>query len=136
MGILLTLGFLLGCRKVTIQQVCFQNHCFEVEIADTPDARARGLMFRDSLASHAGMLFVFSKPSQYSFWMKNTGIPLDIIWLDQAGSVIYIYPDAQPCQQDPCPAISPPQKAQYVLELNAGTSQKIGLEVGAKAEFR
>ncbi len=136
LGIILILGLALGCRETTIQQACFQNHCFDLEIADDAKERARGLMFRESLSSQTGMLFVFAHPDQYSFWMKNTKIPLDIIWLDQEKNVVFIYPDAQPCPSANCPSILPPEKAQYVLELNAGSSQKIGLNVGAKLEFR
>lgn len=116
-------------------QVCFETHCFNVELALTKEERDRGLMFREKLGQNEGMLFVFDGEALYSFWMKNTLIPLDIIWLDKEKEVVFINKNSQPCQIDYCPLISPKEPAQYVLELNAGIADKIGLDVGAKATF-
>jgi len=117
-------------------KVCFNENCFSVELARTNDEQARGLMFRASLAADAGMLFIFSQEGVYSFWMENTLIPLDMIWLDESGRVVYIKENAQPCPANgDCPDINPSQTAKYVLEINAGVSKKIGLRVGDTVKF-
>ena len=81
------------------------------------------------------MLFVFEKEGIYPFWMKNTLIPLDIIWLDRDGKVVFIKEDAQPCTNHICPKINPNKKAKYVLEVNSGIIKQIGLSVGDKMKI-
>ena len=112
-------------------RVCFGERCFAVEVADEPRERSEGLMFRESLDEDRGMLFVFGEEGEYGFWMKNTLIPLDIIWIDSEGEVVFISKDAQPCNAQ-CPTIEPGKKALYVLELNGGVSGEIGLGIGDK----
>jgi hypothetical protein len=114
------------------KKVCFNQTCFNVEIADSFSEKSRGLMFRDSLDKNKGMLFVYETPGIYSFWMQNTQIPLDIIWISQEKEVIHIE-TAYPCEI--CTGISPEKQALYVLELNAGTAEKIGLKTGHKIIF-
>lgn len=106
----------------------------EAELAYTDANRARGLMFRENLASNAGMLFVFPSLDVQSFWMKNTLIPLDILWLNERKEVVYML-TAQPCKKDPCESIVPLQKALYVLEVNAGFTKKHNIGIGAQFEF-
>ena len=116
-------------------QVCFKDNCFTVELAITTQERTRGLMFREKLDLDKGMLFIFENEEKYSFSMKNTLIPLDIIWISENREVVFISKNTQPCKSDPCPTINPDKKAQYVLELNGGITDKIGLEVGDKIIF-
>jgi len=115
--------------------VCFGSECFTVELALTPEEQARGLMGRNYLASDKGMLFIFPNDGVYPFWMKNTLIPLDMIWLDSEGSIVHIEKDVQPCGEGECPSINPGKSARYVLEVNGGTSDRIGLKEGNKAAF-
>ncbi len=116
-------------------KVCFKNFCFNLELAVTPEERSRGLMFRKHLDPDKGMLFIFNEEGEYSFWMKNTLIPLDIIWINSEGKVVFIKENAQPCKETECPFISPGFKAKYVLEINGGISRKIGLKKGDKLDF-
>jgi len=76
------------------------------------------------------MLFIFEEEGVYPFWMKNTFIPLDMIWIDNSGTVVFISKNTPPCEQEPCPTIAPGRKAKYVLELCGGTADRIGLTVG------
>ena len=117
------------------KRVCFKKNCFSIELALTPEERACGLMFREYLNKDEGMLFVYEEERKYSFWMKNTVIPLDMIWINNDKEVVFIAKNVQPCRQDSCPVIYPDRKALYVLELNAGLSDDINLKVGDKMHF-
>ncbi len=117
-------------------QVCFNQHCFRVELAATPEERARGLMYRESLSQDRGMLFIFEHKTDISIWMRNTLIPLDIIWLDESLVVVDIKENVQPCTTPECPIFQPQQEAIYVLELNAGKAREVGLSIGDVADFR
>jgi len=92
---------------------------FNLEVAQTQEEREHGLMFRETLDPDGGMVFIFEKSGAYAFWMKNTLIPLDIIWLDEQKKVIDFIV-AQPCKKDPCPQFTPAAKAKYVVEIPAG----------------
>lgn len=116
-------------------RACFRQECFSVELALTPQEQEKGLMFRESLDPDKGMLFVFPSEGVYPFWMKNTLIPLDMIWIDSNGTVVFIGKDEQPCKADPCAIINPGIRARYVLELDAGTVGRIGLAEGEKMEL-
>lgn len=115
-------------------KVCFENYCFYVELAKTARERNRGLMFRENLNSDEGMLFIFEEEKEYSFWMKNTLLSLDIIWINKDKGVVFIKKNAQPCPEN-CEDIKPDKKAGYVLEINAGITDKIGLKVGDRLIF-
>jgi uncharacterized membrane protein (UPF0127 family) len=93
---------------------------FKVEIADTDARRQRGLMWREVMPSNTGMLFVFDQVNFHSFWMKNTLIPLDMVWLDSALNVVDIQ-TVEPCPLTAsyCPSYRPAAPAKYVLEVNA-----------------
>jgi len=117
-------------------QVCFKDNCFTVELAITTQERTRGLAFREKLDLDKGMLFVFENEGEYSFWMKNTLIPLDIIWINEDKEVVYISENTQPCKEDFCPSINPRKNAKYVLEINGGISKEISLNIGDKTELK
>lgn len=103
-----------------------------VEIADTPAKRSLGLMYRKELAESAGMLFVFDDVTEHSFWMKNTILPLDMIFLDADSRVIGIVKDAVPFTTTPRSVGAP---SRYVLEVNAGFSDRHGVRAGDRATF-
>lgn len=107
-----------------------------VELADTPAKQARGLMFRRQLAQDSGMLFTFNEVGRHIFWMKNTYIPLDIIWLDGDLTIVDIKENVPPCKSgERCPLYMPDGPAKYVLEVNAGLSEKWDLQVGANLKL-
>ena len=117
-------------------QVCFKDRCLSVELAVTRKEMERGLQRRASLDPRKGMLFIFPREGPYSFWMKDTLIPLDMIWLDESRKVVYIAHQVQPCRSDPCPSYTPSSKALYVLEINAGYAQKLDIHEGDEARFK
>lgn len=102
---------------------------FLVELALDGYSQAKGLMFRETMPENAGMLFMFSSTQPLSFWMKNTLIPLDIIYITEAGEVVSIV-TAQPCKIKNCPSYPSAEPAKYVLELNAGRAEELGLKAG------
>jgi len=89
-------------------------------------------MFRRHVGEEEGMVFVFPEPGPHPFWMKNTLVPLDIIWMDDEFKVIHIEPSAPPCEADPCPSYGPLRVARYVLEVKAGTVKRERIEVGQR----
>jgi uncharacterized protein len=107
-----------------------------VELALTDEQRARGLMFRESLAPDRGMLFFFPYEERWSFWMKNTMIPLDIIWIDAERRITHIERQVPPCRSDPCPSYVPDAAGNYVLELAGGRAAELNLQRGDVLEFR
>jgi uncharacterized protein len=108
---------------------------YRVELARTPEEQAQGLMFRESLPSRSGMLFLFSDQDVHKFWMKNTMIPLDMIWIDGRGSVLFISSDTPPCKTDPCPTFGPDSSAVAVLEIAGGMAKKEKVELGSVIKF-
>ncbi len=100
---------------------------FRVVIADTPQARARGLMHVPEMPRMSGMLFVYERPQSVSFWMENTLIPLDMIFADETGLVRRIHENAVPLDRTPIPGGN---DIQYVLEINGGLAASLGLSEG------
>ena len=109
---------------------------FTVEIADDDTERARGLMFRDELAAGTGMLFIHDAEEPLAYWMKNTRIPLDILYFDSARKLVSQQRNVPPCSGgDSCPTYPSAQPARYVLELNAGEAERLKLQDGAELGF-
>ncbi len=106
-----------------------------VEIAADDELRAQGLMYRDRLLSGTGMLFFFAQDGEYPFWMKNTRIPLDIIWIDSDRRIAHISHETPPCQVENCPNYPPNAIARYVLEVAGGVAKEHGLKKGDLLRF-
>jgi uncharacterized membrane protein (UPF0127 family) len=104
---------------------------FSVEIADTQEKQALGLMFRDSMPTDEGMIFIFPNEAPRSFWMRNTRIPLDIMYFDKDLKMVSISADTPPCRVSRCPSFPSIKPAMYVLELNAGMAASLGVGPGA-----
>ncbi|SLN43295.1 hypothetical protein TRL7639_02259 [Falsiruegeria litorea R37] len=100
---------------------------FSIELAQTPEERSRGLMFREHLPARAGMLFVFEHPQRVAFWMKNTLIPLDMIFVDRTGTVTHVHQGAIPGDETPIPG---GDQVYSVLEINAGLAARYGISNG------
>jgi hypothetical protein len=107
------------------------NFSFNIEVVDTEAGRERGLMYRKSLAPDAGMLFDFLTPQPVEFWMENTYIPLDMVFIAGDGTVTSIHADAKPMDTTPIPSGGP---VQFVLEIAGGRATEIGLAPGDHME--
>lgn len=107
------------------------------ELADTPQKRASGLMFREHLDKDRGMLFTFPDSQPWTIWMKNTKIPLDLIWLDRKKTIIHIEPNVPGCRSsgDDCRQYQPNRPAFFVLELSAGTAERLKMTTGTSLRF-
>lgn len=129
----------IGTTKSKI--LCAENQGFScngknlikinVEIADDSNEREKGLMFREKLNENGGMLFVFDDESYQTFWMKNTLIPLDMIFIDGNFNVVDIK-HAVPCKKEPCALYKSSNPAKYVLEVNENFTEKNNVKIGDK----
>ena len=130
--IVLSLLVLSGCVNNYVE---IDNGSDEIkiftEIADEPEEWTKGLMFREFLGENEGMLFIFNDNKERTFWMKNTLIPLDIIFVSDALDIANIA-EAEPCKADPCELYASEMPAMYVLEVNQGFSRRNNINVGDK----
>ena len=113
-------------------RVVLGGKTFDVEIADSSQEQALGLMFRDSMPEDAGMLFIFPNEAPRSFWMKNTRIPLDIMYFDRELRMVSLSANTPPCKVTRCPSYPSTGPAMYVLELNAGLAERLGVGPGSE----
>lgn len=116
-------------------KTCINKQCFDTRIADTPQMRAKGLMGESNLPEDEGMLFLFPFKSKPGFWMKGTKIPLDILFIDDNDIIVYSVKNAQPCLDKECPVYKPSREITKVLEINGGTSNKLGIKVGQEVQY-
>jgi uncharacterized membrane protein (UPF0127 family) len=123
---------LAACPKAPAEPVVkLAGQSFRVEIADDDAERSRGLMFRDRMDADRGMLFVFDDSAPRSFWMLNTRIPLDILYFDAQRRLVSLHSRVPPCgDARPCPTYPSRKAARYVLELNAGVAEQLGVRPG------
>lgn len=119
-------------KRPYVITINYQEHFLSAEVVSAPKERAKGLMYREFLPTKNGMLFIFGKERVAPFWMKNTYIPLDIIWLNKQKQVVFIKRNAKPLDETP---IVPNKKATYVLELNADQAQKLHIKKGCFLKF-
>lgn len=114
-------------------KLCIRHHCFECEVAKTPEQQELGLMFRHHMPANRGMWFVFPVAKRQSFWMKNTYLSLDLLFVGADLSVAHIHHSAFPRSMD---VISPPVMVPYVLEINGGLSKKYRFRVGDRVTIK
>ncbi|AVF05539.1 DUF192 domain-containing protein [Devosia sp. I507] len=124
---------LAACSDETRLVVQSENgeHAFTVEVVDTPETRAQGLMYRQELADDAGMLFDFREERPVSFWMRNTYIPLDMLFIEADGTILNIHVNARPHDTTSIPSDGP---VQFVLEIPGGRSDELGIAAGDTVE--
>ncbi|RLG15857.1 MAG: hypothetical protein DRN71_00005 [Candidatus Nanohalarchaeota archaeon] len=130
-----TILFLTAAQRQNQDTICFENTCIEIELATTPKEITTGLMHRTELCESCGMLFIFKNDDTHRFWMKNTLIPLDIIWMDANSKIIYIQKEAKPCNTPACPTYGPETNSRYVLEVNRRYAEKHNINIGDTAEI-
>jgi hypothetical protein len=106
-----------------------------VEVVADDELRAQGLMYRDSLRPGTGMLFLFKEDGDHAFWMKNTLIPLDMVWIDVNQKVVAVKYNVPPCRVQNCPSYPPGVKSRYVLEVAGGVAQAHGIVAGSQLRF-
>jgi uncharacterized membrane protein (UPF0127 family) len=121
-----------GVRPLTIVTADGRRVFFEVEVADTPKERALGLMYRRELAANRGMVLWYPRAASVSIWMKNTYVPLDIVFIDESGTITRIHPDAVPLTETGIPSRGP---ARAVLEINAGLAERLAIAPGDRVVF-
>ncbi len=135
---LLSLLLLLLCTSSCMSsepRVRLAGEWFSVELAKTQKEQSLGLMFRDSMADDHGMLFIFPTETRRSFWMKNTRIPLDIFYFDAELRLVSVSKNTPPCRTERCPSYPSTGPAKYVLELNAGKAEQLGVNPGDLLEL-
>lgn len=125
--------FLVACNQMP--RVDIGNASVIVELAITPEEKAKGLMHREYLDENKGMLFIFEDEKAPSFWMKNTLIPLDMIFINSENKIVDILL-AEPCKKDPCKSYTPKADAKYVLEVNAGFSERHNAKIGDEVSIK
>lgn len=138
---LFVLGLIIiGLAYLFLQEeyskTCFKDKCFLLQVAKTEKQREKGLSGRKKLDPNKGMIFVFDGSGKYVFWMKDTLIPLDIIWLDENFKVVDLREQIQPCNNNDCSTFTPIHEAKYVMELNACQAKNIDLKVGDQVKYK
>ena len=119
----------IPAKSLTDITCLINNKKITLEVADTDTKRQLGLMFRDSLDENQGMIFLFNKPREVSFWMKNVKIPLDMLFIYK-NKVVKIYNMVPGCEDEPCDLYPSVYKIDYVIELNGGFCQKYNIKTG------
>ena len=125
--------FILGCSNME-KKACFGEKCIELELMQTQEEKARGLMFRDKLDYDKGLLFVYDTGDVRGFWMKNVKFPIDILWLDEDNKIVHIEKNVPVCS-DTCPSYSPSKEAFNVIEVNADFTSENDIKVGDVVEI-
>lgn len=131
--ILIMLYFVFQSKPAT-RKVTIGSTEIEAEVADTLPKQIKGLMFRKSLPDKSGMLFLFGSDDYHGIWMMNMSFPIDIIWIGSEHKIVDIVKDAQPCGMV-CKTYQPKEKARFVLEVNAGFTEKYSIKIGDFVKF-
>lgn len=140
-GILVLISFAIilssrfGMKSSSFIPVKIGSKTVNAELADTLPKQIMGLMGREIMPENQGMLFVFDHPDTYRFWMFNTSIPLDIIWIAKNKTIVHIQMNAQPCFLLNCTSYAPNEDALYVLETNANYTAENKISIGDKVGF-
>jgi uncharacterized protein len=134
--LLVTLASTATAAPAVISLKLPSGKVLQVEIMANDADRAMGLMFRPSLPSDRGLLFVFEQADFHGFWMKNCRFPIDMVWLDESRKVVHVGESVPPCASEQCPVYSPMQRALYVVEMGAGQARREKAVVGSTLVFQ
>lgn len=133
--IFLILFQVLVFSKSKFTSIYINSQKFIAEIADTPELTSRGMMYRESISKNFAMLFIFDKENPQGFWMKNTLVHLDIIYLNKHKEIVNIHHNVPPCKSPPCQSYYSVKPSKYVVEIQGGLSKKMKLKKGDTIEF-
>jgi uncharacterized protein len=117
------------------RQIKINNKTLIVDVADTPQARIKGLMGKTSLAPDTGMIFTFGNESAYTFWMKNMKMSIDMIWINKDMNIVDMDSNVPPCSNDNCELYTPNSPVKYVIETSAGWATANNIKIGDKIEM-
>ena len=131
-ALMINVGISQTVGAATLTTIKVGDTVFQVEIARTVQERQQGLMFRRHLPESHGMLFIQPEPAPTAFWMKNTYIPLDLLYFDEKGSLVEIFANVPPCKIPPCPTYLSRKAIKFILEINGGTAEQLGIKVGER----
>ncbi|MBF0479632.1 MAG: DUF192 domain-containing protein [Candidatus Omnitrophica bacterium] len=134
-SIFLVSGFQYG-YAMDQGEVCYKDKCIKVEEAKTFAEKTRGLQGRTKMTDDQGMLFIFDKPENSAFWMKDMQMSIDMIWLDEKGTVQAIDVSVPPCKTETCMNYTSGKPTKYVLEVAAGFSGRRGIKEGELLKIR
>ena len=115
-------------------ELCFNEKCIEIEIMQSPEERALGLMYRQKISEDQGMLFIFDQPLKVNFWMKNVQFSIDMIFIDETNTIVHIEKNVPPCHKDPCPTYSSISEVKYVVEVVSGFCDKFNVKTNQTIE--
>lgn len=132
----LALGAAADASAAKTPSVEIKGKTYSIEVAEDEASRAHGLMERESMPADHGMLFVFQDDAPRAFWMKNCKFPQDMLFFDADRRLVSVQRNVPPCHADPCPGYSSGAPARYVLELNAGQADQIGVHPGDEMTIR
>ena len=135
-AIALSTGFSQDSQAAGEADIRVDDTRFHIEIAQTIQERQQGLMFRTQLPADHGMLFIQPEAARAAFWMKNTYIPLDLLYFDSTGRLQEIHAAVPPCTVPTCPSYVSNGPIKYILEINAGSAQRLGLKPGAQLHLQ
>ena len=119
-------------KDLTVWMANGQSHRFVVEVAATPEQQEKGLMFRQSMAEDDGMIFLNKIDRPSTFWMKNTLIPLDMLFVDRTGKIVHIKANAKPLSEDLIPSGG---SVRAIIEINGGVAARLGIKAGDHVVF-
>ncbi len=133
LSLLMSLPAAAFTRDILVVQTKAKAYRFNVEIAESPEDRAEGLMFRKDMATYAGMLFLYPQDQAVTFWMKNTYLPLDMIFIASDGRISQIVKNARPLSENLIPSDN---YIRGVLEVNAGVTDQLDIQVGDQIDYK
>jgi len=135
-GSIASIQLLKTQHQVTYREtITIREQEFSVKLAQTGKERSEGLMWVEELPENEGLLFIYEQEGYRSFWMKNTLIPLDIVFIDDVNRIVDVIHEVQPCEQEHCPTYRSAKQAKYVLEINGGISKTHEFKIGDLVEF-